>query len=73
MYVCAPCLESVDHIGTEGVGKVPNLAAGYLVRDRTPHLAQFSQSGLAETTLYPSGVKAEVATALARFEVDARG
>jgi phytoene dehydrogenase-like protein len=48
-------------------GKVPNLAAGYFVRDRALHLAPFSPSGLAKTTLYPSGVKAEVATALARF------
>ncbi len=48
-------------------GKVPNLAAGYLVRDRTLHLAPFGGSGLAETTLYPSAVKAEVGAALARF------
>jgi phytoene dehydrogenase-like protein len=48
-------------------GKVPNLAVGYLVRDRTLHLAPFGASGLAETTLYPSAVKAEVGAALARF------
>jgi len=48
-------------------GKVPNLVAGYLVRDRTLHLAPFGGSGLAETTLYPSAVKAEVGAALARF------
>jgi phytoene dehydrogenase-like protein len=47
--------------------KVPNLAAGYFVRDRTLHLAPFSASGLAETTLYPSALKAEVGAALARF------
>lgn len=48
-------------------GKVPNLAAGYLVRDQILHLAPFSASGLAETTLYPSAMKAEVGAALARF------
>jgi len=48
-------------------GKVPNLVAGYFVRDRTLHLAPFGGSGLAETTLYPSAVKAEVGAALARF------
>lgn len=47
--------------------KVPNLAAGYLVRDRALHLAPFGASGLAETTLYPSALKAEVGAALARF------
>lgn len=47
--------------------KVPNLAAGYFVRDRTLHLAPFSASGLAETTLYPLALKAEVGAALARF------
>ena len=48
-------------------GKVPNLTAGYLVRDRTLHLAPFSASGLAATTLYPSAAKAEVGAALAQF------
>ena len=48
-------------------GKVPNLAAGYLVRNRTLHVAPFSASGLAETTLYPPAVKAEVGAALARL------
>ena len=53
--------------GVVPAGKVPNLAAGYFVRDRTLHLAPFSASGLAETTLYPSALKAEVGAALARF------
>lgn len=48
-------------------GKVPNLAAGYLVRDRTLHLAPFSKSGLEQTTLYPSEAKAEIGGALARL------
>ncbi|HUA35011.1 MAG TPA: FAD-dependent oxidoreductase [Candidatus Binataceae bacterium] len=48
-------------------GNVPKLAAGYFVRDRTLHRAPFSASGLKETTLYPSAVKAEVGAALARF------
>ena len=55
-----------DH-GVVARGKVPNLAAGYLVRDRTLHPAPFSAYGLAETTLYPSEAKAEVGAALARF------
>jgi phytoene dehydrogenase-like protein len=53
--------------GVVPAGKVPKLAAGYFVRDRTLHLAPFSASGLAETTLYPSALKAEVGAALARF------
>ena len=54
-------------LGVVPRGKVPNLAVGYFVRDRTLHLAPFSASGLAETTLYPSALKAEVGAALARF------
>lgn len=53
--------------GVVARGKVPNLAIGYFVRDRTLHLAPFSASGLAETTLYPSALKAAVGAALARF------
>jgi phytoene dehydrogenase-like protein len=53
--------------GVVARGKVPNLAVGYFVRDRTLHLAPFDASGLAETTLYPSASKAEVGAALARF------
>jgi phytoene dehydrogenase-like protein len=53
--------------GVVASGKVPNLAAGYFVRDRTLHLAPFSASGLANTTLYPSAAKAEVGAALVRL------
>ncbi|HXW83656.1 MAG TPA: FAD-dependent oxidoreductase [Candidatus Binataceae bacterium] len=48
-------------------GRVPNLTAGYFVRDRTLHLAPFGRSELAETTLYPPEVKAEVGAALVRL------
>ena len=47
--------------------RVPNLAAGYFVRDRTLHIAPFSASGLEQTTLYPAPVKPEVGAALARL------
>jgi phytoene dehydrogenase-like protein len=49
--------------------KAPNLTAGYFyfVRDRKLHLAPFTASGLAETTLYPSAAKAEVGAAMARL------
>ncbi|MGB6552706.1 MAG: FAD-dependent oxidoreductase [Candidatus Binataceae bacterium] len=53
--------------GVVARGSVPNLVAGYFVRDRTLHLAPYGRSALAETTLYPSAVKAEVGAALARF------
>jgi phytoene dehydrogenase-like protein len=54
-------------LGVVPRGTVPNLAAGHFVRDRTLHIAPFSASGLAETTLYPSAAKAEVGAALARL------
>lgn len=47
--------------------KVPKLAAGYFVRDRTLHLAPFSASRLEQTTLYPAAAKFDVGTALAQF------
>jgi phytoene dehydrogenase-like protein len=53
--------------GVEPRAKVPNLSAGYLVRDRTLHLAPFGASGLEQTTLYPAAAKPYVATALARL------
>jgi phytoene dehydrogenase-like protein len=52
-------------------GNVPNLAAGYFVRDRTLHIAPFTASGLAETTLYPSAAKAEVGAAMVRLRKSA--
>jgi phytoene dehydrogenase-like protein len=48
-------------------GKVPNLTVGHFVRDRVLHIAPFSTSGLAETTLYSSGMKTEVGAAFAKF------
>jgi phytoene dehydrogenase-like protein len=48
-------------------GKAPKLTVGHFVRDRALHIAPFSASGLAETTLYSSAIKAEVGAALAKF------
>jgi phytoene dehydrogenase-like protein len=53
--------------GTVLRAKVPNLAAGYFVRDRTLHLAPFSAAGLEQTTLYPAAAKRDVGAALARL------
>lgn len=51
--------------------KVPDLAAGYLVQDRTLHLAPFSAPGLEHTTLYSAAAKPQVRAALARLRESA--
>jgi phytoene dehydrogenase-like protein len=67
LYRGAPFDIALRELGVEVGGKTPKLAAGHFVRDGRLHLAPFSRSGLAETSLYPSAVKAEVGAALARF------
>lgn len=67
LYLGGPLDTALRDQGVVPRAKVPNLATGHFVRDRTLHRAPFSRSGLAETTLYPSAVKAEVGAALACF------